>query len=162
MLLDEKQISGTFPAMALRGVVAFPEMILTLDVGRKKSVAALQYAMDKNVPIYLVTQKDIAIEDPNATHLYDMGCLCRVRQVLKMPDGGAKVLVKGLYRARHINFVDNGQHFVATIEKCEDKQIRNREVYVESLMRRIKAEFENYAIVAQNLPDDIVLGVAKL
>ena len=59
MLLDEKQISGTFPAMALRGVVAFPEMILTLDVGRKKSVAALQYAMDKNVPIYLVTQKDI-------------------------------------------------------------------------------------------------------
>lgn len=161
MLLDEKQISGTFPAMALRGVVAFPEMILTLDVGRKKSVAALQYAMDKNVPIYLVTQKDIAIEDPNATHLYDMGCLCRVRQVLKMPDGGAKVLVKGLYRARHINFVDNGQHFVATIEKCEDKQIRNREVYVESLMRRIKAEFENYAIVAQNLPDDIVLGVAS-
>lgn len=161
MLLDEKQISGTFPAMALRGVVAFPEMILTLDVGRKKSVAALQYAMDKNVPIYLVTQKDISIEDPNATHLYDMGCLCRVRQVLKMPDGGAKVLVKGLYRARHINFVDNGQHFVATIEKCEDKQIRNREVYVESLMRRIKAEFENYAFVAQNLPDDIVLGVAS-
>lgn len=161
MLLDEKQISGTFPAMALRGVVAFPEMILTLDVGRKKSVAALQYAMDKNVPIYLVTQKDIAIEDPNATHLYDMGCLCRVRQVLKMPDGGAKVLVKGLYRARHINFVDNGAHFVATIEKCEDKQIRNREVYVESLMRRIKAEFENYAFVAQNLPDDIVLGVAS-
>lgn len=161
MLLDEKQLSGTFPAMALRGVVAFPEMILTLDVGRKKSVAALQYAMDKNVPIYLVTQKDIAIEDPNVTHLYDMGCLCRVRQVLKMPDGGAKVLVKGMYRARHVNFVDNGNHFVATIEKCEDKQIRNREVYVESLMRRIKAEFENYAIVAQNLPDDIVLGVAS-
>ena len=161
MLLDEKQITGTFPAMALRGLVAFPDMLLTLDVGRKKSVNALQYAMDKNVPIYLVTQKDIEVEDPNATHLYEMGCLCRVRQVLKMPDGGAKVLVKGVYRARHINFTDNGAHFVATIEKCEDKQIRNREVYVESLIRRIKSEFEHYAMVAQNLPEDIVLGVAK-
>ena len=160
MLLDEKRISGTFPAMALRGVVAFPDMLLTLDVGRKKSVNALQFAMDKNTPIYLVTQKEIAVEEPNATHLYDMGCLCRVRQVLKMPDGGAKVLVKGVYRAKHLNFNDNGAHYVATIEKCEDKPIQNREVYVESLIRRIRAEFERYALVAQNLPDDIILTVA--
>ncbi len=161
MLLDEKQISGTFPAMALRGLVAFPNMLLTLDVGRKKSVNALQFAMDKNVPIYLVTQKDIAVEDPNKTHLYEMGCLCRVRQVLKMPDGGAKVLVKGIYRARHINFTDNGAHFVATIEKCEDKPIKNREVYIESLIRRIRNEFERYAFVAQSLPEDIILNVAS-
>ncbi len=161
MLLDEKQITGTFPALALRGLVAFPDMLLTLDVGRKKSVRALSYAMDKNVPIYLVTQKDIAVEDPNATHLYEMGCLCRVRQVLKMPDGGAKVLVKGVYRARHINFTDNGSHFVATIEKCEDKPIKNREVYIESLIRRIRNEFERYAVVAQNLPEDIVLNVVS-
>ena len=160
MLLDEKQITGTFPAMALRGVVAFPDMMLTLDVGRKKSVRALSFAMDKNVPIYLVTQKDIAVEDPNSTHLYEMGCLCRVRQVLKMPDGGAKVLVKGLYRARHLTFNDNGSHYVATIEKCEDKPIKNREVYIESLIRRIRAEFERYANVAQNLPNDIILNVA--
>ena len=161
MLLDENQTAGTFPAMALRGLVAFPDMLLTLDVGRKKSVRALSYAMDKNVPIYLVTQKDIAVEDPNVTHLYDMGCLCQVRQVLKMPDGGAKVLVKGIYRARHINFTDNGSHFIATIEKREDKPIHNREVYVESLLRRIKSEFERYAMVAQNLPDDIILNVAS-
>ena len=161
MILDEKQIGGTFPAMALRGVVAFPDMLLTLDVGRKKSVRALEYAMNKNVPIYLVTQKDIAIEDPNASHLYEIGCLCRVRQVLKMPDGGAKVLVKGVYRARHINFVDNGSHYVATIEKCEDKPIRNREVYIETIIRRIKTEFERYALVTQNLPEDIILNVEK-
>lgn len=160
MLLDEKQITGTFPAMALRGLVAFPNMLLTLDVGRKKSVNALQFAMDKNTPIYLVTQKDISVEEPNESNLYDMGCLCQVRQVLKMPDGGAKVLVKGIYRARHINFTDNGAHFVATIEKREDKPIHNREVYVESLLRRIKSEFERYALVAQNLPEDIILNVA--
>ncbi|MBQ6884181.1 MAG: endopeptidase La [Clostridia bacterium] len=161
MLLDEKQISGNFPALALRGLVAFPNMLLTLDVGRKKSVRALEVAMDKNLPIYLVTQKDIAVEDPNKTHLYDIGCLCRVRQVLKMPDGGAKVLVKGVYRARHLNFADNGSHYIATIEKCEDKPIRNREVYIESLIRRIKAEFERYAFASQNLPEDVILNVAK-
>ena len=161
MILDEQKIAGTFPAMALRGVVAFPDMMLTLDVGRKKSVRALSYAMDKNMPIYLVTQKDIAVEDPDVSHLYEMGCLCRVRQVLKMPDGGAKVLVKGVYRARHLTFNDNGSHFVATIEKCEDKLVRNREVYVESLIRRIRAEFERYANVAHNLPNDIILNIAS-
>ena len=161
MILDEQKIAGTFPAMALRGVVAFPDMMLTLDVGRKKSVRALSYAMDKNMPIYLVTQKDIAVEDPDVSHLYEMGCLCRVRQVLKMPDGGAKVLVKGVYRARHLTFNDNGSHFVATIEKCEDKLVRNREVYVESLIRRIRAEFDRYANVAHNLPNDIILNIAS-
>ncbi len=161
MLLDEKFTTGTFPALALRGLVAFPNMLLTLDVGRKKSIAALSYAMDKNVPIYLVTQKDITVEDPDSSQLYDIGCLCRVRQVLKMPDGGAKVLVKGIYRAHHINFVDTGGHYAATIEKCEDKPIKNREVYIESLIRRIRTEFERYATVLGNLPNDIILGVAS-
>lgn len=159
MLLDEKQI-GTFPTVALRGIVAFPNMMLTLDVGRKKSVRAISYAMDKNLPIYLVTQKDITIEDPNASHLYDMGCVCRVRQVLKMPDGGAKVLVKGIYRARHTSFSDNGSHYVASIEKCEDKPIKNRAVYKESLIRRIRNEFGRYAEVAPNIPSDIALTIA--
>lgn len=159
MLLDEKQI-GTFPTVALRGIVAFPNMMLTLDVGRKKSVRAISYAMDKNLPIYLVTQKDITIEDPNASHLYDMGCVCRVRQVLKMPDGGAKVLVKGIYRARHTSFSDNGSHYVAAIEKCEDKPIKNRAVYKESLIRRIRNEFGRYAEVAPNIPSDIALTIA--
>ena len=78
-----------------------------------------------------------------------------------MPDGGAKVLVKGVYRARHLTFNDNGSHFVATIEKCEDKLVRNREVYVESLIRRIRAELERYANVAHNLPNDIILNIAS-
>ena len=159
MLLDEKQI-GTFPTVALRGIVAFPNMMLTLDVGRKKSVRAISYAMDKNLPIYLVTQKDITIEDPNASHLYDMGCVCRVRQVLKMPDGGAKGLVKGIDRARLTSFSDNGSHYVAGIEKCEDKPIKNRAVYKESLIRRIRNEFGRYAEVAPNIPSDIALTIA--
>ena len=76
-----------YPAMALRGLVAFPDMMLTLDVGRKKSVNALNFAMENNSPIYLVTQKDITAEHPENDDLYKIGCVCRVRQILKMPDG---------------------------------------------------------------------------
>lgn len=160
MLSEEKQ-TGIFPAVALRGVVAFPEMTLTLDVGRKKSIHAISTAMDKNLPIYLVTQKDISVEEPDKSSLYDIGCLCRVRQVLKMPDGSAKVLVKGVNRARHITFGSNGAHFVAEIERLDDKPVKNREVYKESLIRRIRNEFERYAEVAANIPQEIALTIAS-
>lgn len=160
MLSEEKQ-TGMFPAVALRGVVAFPEMTLTLDVGRKKSIHAISTAMDKNLPIYLVTQKDISVEEPEKSNLYNIGCLCRVRQVLKMPDGSAKVLVKGVHRARHITFGSNGAHFVAEIERLDDKPVKNREIYKESLIRRIRNEFERYAEVAANIPQEIALTIAS-
>lgn len=160
MLSEEKQ-TGMFPAVALRGVVAFPEMTLTLDVGRKKSIHAISTAMDKNLPIYLVTQKDISVEEPDKSSLYDIGCLCRVRQILKMPDGSAKVLVKGVHRARHITFGSNGAHFVAEIERLDDKPVKNREVYKESLIRRIRNEFERYVEVAANIPQEIALTIAS-
>ncbi len=159
-MISEKNELAVFPAVALRGVVAFPRMEITLDVGRKKSINAINYAIDKNLPVYLVTQKDITAENPTMSQLYEMGCLCRVRQVLKMPDGGAKVLVKGLYRAKHKTFADGGTHYIAGITRCDDKPVKNRQVYKESLIRRIKNEFERYVSVAPNIPGDIPLTVA--
>lgn len=161
MPIDEKTALGTFPVLALRGLVAFPDMMLTLDVGRKKSVRALSVAMDNNKPIYLVTQKDITVEEPTLEDIYPIGCLCRVRQVLKMPDGGAKVLVQGLYRARHNTFADNGKHYVSLVEKCEDKPIKNRDIYKESLIRRIRSEFEKYLNANPNIAPDVVMTVAS-
>ena len=69
--------SAEYPVLALRGLVAFPDMMMTVDVGRNKSVAALNTAMDNNLPIYLVTQKDITVESPQADDLYKTGCVCR-------------------------------------------------------------------------------------
>ncbi len=160
MPTDQKAPLGTFPVVALRGLVAFPDMVLTLDVGRKKSIKALQSSMDRNQPIYLVTQKDITVENPNIDDLYKIGCLCRVRQVLKTPDGNVKVLVQGLYRAAHKTFADNGAYYVSMIERCEDKPDRHRAVYKEGLLRRIRGEFERYAAVNPSLPADVLLAVA--
>lgn len=153
--------AAEYPLLALRGLVAFPDMMLTIDVGRKKSVQALNFCMDKNSPIYLVTQKSITTEQPDDNDLYNTGCVCKVRQVLKMPDGSVKALVQGLYRARHVSFSDNGSFYVAGITRLDDKPIKNRPVYIEGLIRRIRASFEAYLQVAPKFPGDIVMTVAS-
>ena len=146
MSTEVKITDKFYPVLCLRGLVAFPGMMLTLDVGRKKSVRALTTAMDTNQTIYLVTQKDITVENPEPKDLYSIGCVCKVRQVLKVNDG-VKVLVQGLYRAKHQGLSDNGAYYSALVEKCEEAPIRNRQVYKESLIRRIRIEFEKYVNV---------------
>ena len=149
------------PLLALRGLVAFPDMMLTLDVGRKKSVRALNAAMEGNTPIYLVTQKNIATEQPENDDLYKIGCVCKVRQVLKMPDGSVHALVQGLYRARHLSFSAVGDYYTAEVSRVDDKPVKNRPVYIESLIRRIRANFELYLQVSPKMPADIVMTVAS-
>ena len=160
MPAETKKTENSFPVLALRGLVAFPSMILTLDVGRKRSVNAINKAMSSNQLIYLVTQKDITVEAPNSSDLYSMGCLCRLRQTLKMPDGSVKALVQGLYRAKHTAFIKEPDIYSAVIEKCEEKPIKNRAVYKESILRRIRIEFEKYVEVNRNIAPDVISTVA--
>ena len=161
MPTEVKNNAGVYPVLCLRGVTAFPKTTLTLDVGRKKSVKALTFAMEKNEPIFLITQKDISVEEPSASDLYDIGCLCRVRQVLKTPDGNAKVLLYGLCRARRLTFADNGNYYFATVERCDDKPVKNRPVYIESLIRKIRTEFEKYAGVCRQVSPDVAAIIAS-
>ncbi|MBR4761429.1 MAG: endopeptidase La, partial [Clostridia bacterium] len=150
-----------YPALALRGLVAFPDMMLSFDVGRKKSINALNAAMDSNSPIFLVTQKSIATEQPDSSNLYKTGCVCKVRQVLKMPDGSVKALAHGLYRAGLSDFKDNGDYYTAAVARLDDKPLKNRPVYIETLIRRIKSSFEQFLEVSPKMPADIVMTVAS-
>ncbi len=160
MSVEVKETAGIFPVLPLRGLVAFPNMMLTFDVGRKMSVNALNAAMDSNQLIFLVAQKDIAVDEPKTNDLYDMGCLCKVRQVLKMPDGGVKVLVEGVCRAKHSALTMGSKYMVARIMRCDDLPVKNRAIYVESLVRRIRSEFEKYVTVSPNVAPDVVMTVA--
>ena len=83
------------PVLPLRDIVVFPQMIVPLFVGRKKSVKALEAAMSQNKDIILVTQKVAKIEDPKPEDLYSIGTICKILQLLKLPDGTLKVLVEG-------------------------------------------------------------------
>ena len=160
MPIETNMKLGTYPALCMRGVVAFPKMGLTLDVGRKKSINAVSAAMEKNEYLFLVTQKNIFAEDPKADDLYEIGCLCKVRQVLKVPDGGAKILVECHKRAKRLTFADNGNYYFSTVEELYDTEIKNRPVYIESLIRKVRNEFEKYASVGPKLASDIIMNIA--
>ena len=147
------------PVLALRGLVVFPGTVISFDVARKKSVAAVKYAAEHGGLLYAAAQREVFVEDPKEEDLYPIGCVVRVRQVLKISDNTVKVLVDGLYRAK-AGAVSFGAFLSAGITRLEDKPIKNRPVYLESLIRRIRTQFEKYVEVYLNMAPDVVMQVA--
>ncbi len=141
--------------LALRGVVAFPRTTLSFDVGRKKSINALRRAMERNQLIYLVTQKNYFVDEPENSDLYEVGCVVRIKQILRVSDDLTKVLVEGLYRAKHSEFGILKDCYIANVQKIEDKPILNREIYIETLLRKVKSEFIKYAMSGPSVTPDV-------
>ncbi len=100
--------AGIYSLMPLRDIVLFPGIVVPLVVGRRKSIAALENAMESRSRIFLVTQKDAGVEDPGAKQLYSVGTLASVMQLLRLPDGTIKALVEGKRRARVTEFIEQG------------------------------------------------------
>ena len=99
------------PLLPLRDIVIFPSMVVPLFVGREKSIRALQEAMKADKTIVLITQKNSEIDDPESKDLYQFGCLSKVLQLLKLPDGTVKVLVEGQYRIKIIKHNEDAKTF---------------------------------------------------
>ncbi len=152
------------PAVALRGLVVFPEMFIHFDVGREKSINALKKAMDTDQEIFLVTQKDITVDDPDFSELYEIGVVASVKQVLKLPgkNGNVRVAVEGLYRARLVEgmLASNGSHLKAMIFPVKEPAIRaDKADYAKALVRHAKDIFADYSECAPQMPADLVTGV---
>ena len=154
-----QEIYTQMPVLALRGLVVFPKTVASFDVGRKKSANALKFAMKNNQLIFLVTQKDFFVEEPEKTDLYEIGCVARVKQVLRVSDDMTKVLVEGLYRAKHTDFHSLTNFYTAKITPLEDKVVNNREIYKETLLRRVKNEFFKFSANFPNISPDIPMTV---
>ena len=92
------------PALALRGLVIFPEMMIQFDVGRKKSILALADAMERDQTIFLVAQRDLGDNDPGFKQMYSMGVAAKIKQVVRHSDEGVRLFAEGLYRARLLSF----------------------------------------------------------
>src|SRR6478752_8676782 len=99
------------PLLPLRGLLVYPTMVLHLDVGREKSVQALEKAMVDDHLIFLTTQKDVSIDEPSEEDLYKLGTLTKVKQMLKLPNGTIRVLVEGLKRAEIVTFQDENEFY---------------------------------------------------
>ena len=111
------------PLLPLRDIVVFPSMVVPLFVGREKSIKALQEVMKSDKSIVLVTQKNSEVDDPDGKDLYQFGCLSKVLQLLKLPDGTVKVLVEGEKRVKIVKHQENTNYLTCEVEIAEDQNI---------------------------------------
>jgi ATP-dependent Lon protease len=150
----------TYPLLPLRDIVVFPQMIVPLFVGRDKSVAALERAMEQDKEIFLVAQLDPARDDPDRDDLYDIGVIATVLQLLKLPDGTVRVLVEGGERARLNRLQPSGDHVLAEVEAQPARAVSGTDV--NALMRSVVDQFENYAKLNKKLPAETAVQLAEI
>ena len=130
------------PLMPLRDIVLFPHMIVTLFVGREKSVNALEEVMEDNKQILLATQHDPAELEPSVDDIYNIGVIATILQLLKLPDGTVRMLVEGKQRVKLTDIVEGEKYFSATTELLETEVLDDAEV--QALSRTVVDNFENY------------------
>ena len=150
---------STMPLLALRGMVVFPKTVASFDVARKKSIKAIDAAMATNRRLFVVTQKDFYVEDPDVSDLYSIGCVVKIKQVLKISDTLIKVLVEGISKATFQNFRVGKEHFLADVTPLEEKPFSNSDIYKETYLRKIKAQFGKYAAIIPSIAKDVLMTV---
>lgn len=147
------------PVVPLRGLVVYPNMTLHFDVGRKKSVAALNTAMDTHQMIFLVSQIDSSIEDPSERDVYEVGVICKVKQMIKIPNSSnLRVIVEGIARASIVTMYTDGDHFNAVVDRAP---IYDVEVSAENTayIRTVKKEYEVYASIFKKISNEVVAKI---
>ncbi|MEZ5797183.1 MAG: endopeptidase La [Paracoccaceae bacterium] len=149
----------SYPVLPLRDIVVFPHMIVPLFVGREKSVRALEEVMQDDKQILLSSQVDPTVDDPSTDGIYRTGVLANVLQLLKLPDGTVKVLVEGKARVKITEFLDNPAFFEARAERLEEQM--GDVAAAEALVRAVGEEFERYAKVKKNIPEEAMASVSE-
>lgn len=145
----------TLPLIPLRGISIFPNMIIHFDVGREKSKAAIEAAMENQTNIFLATQKDYEIEEPDINDIYDIGTICKVKQIIKLPNNIIRVLVEGLDRGRITSLDNSEDYFKVSVEKIEEpsnEEYEDIEAYINSLRK----SFSRYIKASGNMKSNIM------
>ena len=142
----------TYPLLPLRDIVVFPGMVVPLFVGRDKSVAALEAAMEGSKDIFLLAQLDPGCDDPERDDLFDVGVIAQVLQLLKLPDGTVRVLVQGTARAALDRLEPRGDHVEAVIEVKDTVTASGSEVV--AMMRQVVEQFGEYAKLNKKLGEE--------
>ena len=143
----------TYPLLALRGLVPFPQTTLHFEVAREKSVKALEAAVNNDQCLFLVAQKDMAVEDPTIDDLCTVGVVARVRQVLKMPSDTFRVAIEGLYRARVRAVLQSEPYFEAEVRECLQRPIIDP-LLERAYVRQCRLAYEQYISLSGETPDN--------
>lgn len=148
------------PLLPLRGLIVYPTMVLHLDVGRDKSIQALEKAMVEDNLIFLTTQMDTSIAEPEENDVYPMGTLTKVKQMLKLPNGTIRVLVEGLKRAEATSFIDQDTYLAVSLKTFED--LSEKDAEHQALMRTLLASFKQYIKMAKKNGADTYAAIEDI
>ena len=149
-----------YPLMPLRDIVIFPHMVAPLVVGRKRSIQALEDAMEKRTEILLVAQKDSTIDEPNEKEIYSYGTLASVMQLLRLPDGTIKALVEGKTKARIVSFVPHDRFLQAEVEEIPDVVEKTSELL--AYERELRRFFDEFANTNKKIAKEVVKSVNSI
>lgn len=156
MTNDNRQL----PLLPLRGLIVFPSMVLHLDVGREKSIAALEKAMMNDHYIFLAAQKKVRLKEPEPKDIYRVGTVSVIKQMIKLPNGTMRVLVEGIYRGEVVRYVEQDQEFIVDVDKLPDIEADHHEQ--EALKRSLLNQFKHYSQVSQKITNETFETVADI
>lgn len=148
---------STLSFLPLRGMVLFPSNGANIDIGRDKSVAALEESLEHDRLIMLCAQKNIETEDPKLKDVYEIGTVCQVQHVSKLGNGIMRAQIEGLYRARLLDFRDDGKYIEVDVEAIEDEKSNSKEI--EALIRACIGKFEDWVKLSHKIPPEVMIAV---
>ena len=157
--MTEQQTTRAIPVLPLRGMLVFPYMLVHLDVGRERSINAIDEALlTEEKQVFLIMQKDAQTDDPAIEELYEIGTVATIKQLLKLPGGTIRVLAEGLYRARLSGFKQYDPLIVGEITE-EQKEMEPTDLKIEALSRNLREKFTEYAKVNKKIAAEVVTTV---
>lgn len=164
--MDEKSIVENIvelPVIPLRGLVVFPDMVLHFDVGRKKSVEALRNAMNSNQKVFLVCQKDASVDDPTIDDMYEVGVVCHIKQMIRIPNSeNLRVVVEGIERGALVAICQTKPFISATVDILDDADYCYDDNEEKAYQRAVVMEFEAYASLIGKISNDVIAKVISI
>lgn len=151
-------IIENMPFIPLRGVTIFPYKTEHFDVGRKKSIKAVENAMIKDQKIFLITQKNVDIDEPTIDDLYEIGTICNIKQMIKMPTGEVRVLVEGKKRCKLLDIIENEKAFESKIELIEESVEDHDDLEIKAYKKVLKSEFSKFFTKGMIEKPDILIA----
>lgn len=159
-MVKKEEATKLYPLMPLRDIVVFPHMVAPLVVGRKKSIQALEDAMQKKTEIFLVTQEDSTVDEPGEDGIYMTGTLALVMQLLRLPDGTIKALVEGKRRGKIISFVPNDDFFQVEVSAYPEESELTKEIL--AYERELRKYFTDFAQINKKIAKEVIKSLESI
>jgi ATP-dependent Lon protease len=153
-------VKESLPLLPLRGMIVFPYVVVPLDVGRDKSISALEEAMVNDRLIVLSAQRQAKVNEPNQKDIYEMGTVAEIKQLLKLPDGTIRVLVEGLRRVQIVKYLQIDPHYQVQISEVMEEE--EKTIETEALIRSTLYHFEQFIKLSKKVPPEVLISVTNI